>query len=184
MLEFHKHHGKEGTILVTKVDEPSKYGVIVTKPNTDGQIDKFVEKPQVFVSNKINAGIYIFNPPILGRIELRPTSIEKEIFPKMASDGQLFCMDLKGNFLLSPPPLLSLLSSVAQRSSLLFSHEKLAGYWMDVGQPKDYLIGIGLHLAHVSKVQPQLLAQGEGIVGHVLIVWILFSFSFSFFFSS
>jgi len=44
---------------------------------------------------------------------------------------------------------------------------------MDVGQPKDYLIGIGLHLAHVSKTQPQLLAQGEGIVGHVLVVRIL-----------
>ena len=31
MLAFHKKHGKEGTILVTKVDEPSKYGVMVCK---------------------------------------------------------------------------------------------------------------------------------------------------------
>jgi len=50
---------------------------------------------------------------------------------------------------------------------------------MDVGQPKDYLIGIGLHLAHVSKTQPQLLAQGEGIVGHVLVVRILSSICLS-----
>jgi len=30
-----------------------------------GCIQRFVEKPQVFVSNKINAGLYLFNPEIL-----------------------------------------------------------------------------------------------------------------------
>ena len=29
MVEFHKSHGGEGTIVVTKVEEPSKYGVVV-----------------------------------------------------------------------------------------------------------------------------------------------------------
>jgi mannose-1-phosphate guanylyltransferase len=42
-IEFHKAHGKQGTILATKVEDPSKYGVIVSKEN--GQIDRFVEKP-------------------------------------------------------------------------------------------------------------------------------------------
>jgi len=82
LLAFHKKHGKEGTIMVTKVDEPSKYGVVVA--NEEGKIMQFVEKPKIYVGNKINAGIYIFNPQILDRIELKPTSIEKEIFPKMA----------------------------------------------------------------------------------------------------
>jgi len=68
LLAFHKAHGKEGTIMVTKVEEPSKYGVVVSKPT--GEIERFVEKPQVFVGNKINAGIYIFNPSILNRIEV------------------------------------------------------------------------------------------------------------------
>ena len=45
----------------------------------DGKIERFVEKPQEFVSNKINAGMYIFSKGILDRIELRPTSIEKEV---------------------------------------------------------------------------------------------------------
>lgn len=69
LLEFHRAHGKEGTIVVTKVEEPSKYGVVVCKQDTL-QIDRFVEKPQEYVSNKINAGIYIFNTPILDRIEV------------------------------------------------------------------------------------------------------------------
>ena len=56
-------------LKVTKVDEPSKYGVIVNHPDTT-RIQRFVEKPTDFVSNKINAGIYIFNPNILDRIEV------------------------------------------------------------------------------------------------------------------
>lgn len=58
------------TFQVTKVDEPSKYGVVVYEQAT-GKIDKFVEKPTEFVSNKINAGMYIFNPSILKRIEVK-----------------------------------------------------------------------------------------------------------------
>ena len=29
-------------------------------------------------------------------LQLRPTSIEKEVFPEMAEDGNLFAMELKG----------------------------------------------------------------------------------------
>jgi len=106
MLKFHKSHGKEGTLVVTKVEEPSKYGVVCYERET-GKIERFVEKPQVSVSNRINAGLYIFSPSILDRIQPRPTSIEKEIFPPMAREGQLYTTELEG-------------------------------FWMDVGQPKDY----------------------------------------------
>lgn len=64
---------------VTKVEEPSKYGVVVYELKT-GRIDKFVEKPQVYVSNKINAGLYIFNPKMLERIEVGWGTIPEESF--------------------------------------------------------------------------------------------------------
>ena len=70
MVNFHCNHGKEGTIVVTKVDEPSKYGVVIYEEGT-GKIKSFVEKPQEFVSNKINAGMYIFNTSVLNRIQVR-----------------------------------------------------------------------------------------------------------------
>ena len=108
MVEFHKNHGREGTIVVTKVEEPSKYGVVVYDQTT-GKIDKFVEKPQEFVSNKINAGLYIFKPSILDRIEVKPTSIEKEVFPFQAADGELYCHELKGKDLLCNSVIISLL---------------------------------------------------------------------------
>lgn len=54
---------------MTRVEEPSKYGVVVYEEDS-GMIHRFVEKPKVFVSNKINAGMYVFNPSILSRIEV------------------------------------------------------------------------------------------------------------------
>lgn len=51
------------------MEEPSKYGVVVYEQQT-GQIERFVEKPREYVSNKINAGLYMFNSSILDRIEV------------------------------------------------------------------------------------------------------------------
>jgi mannose-1-phosphate guanylyltransferase len=46
---------------------------------------------------------------------------------------------------------------------------ELPGFWMDVGQPKDFLTGTGLYLSSVAKKKSELLKTGPGIVGHVLI---------------
>ena len=94
MLAFHKKHGKEGTIATTQVKDPSRFGVIVTDENR--KILKFVEKPKEFVGDRINAGLYIFSNKILNRIEPKRTSIEREIFPKMAQDEQLYAFHMNG----------------------------------------------------------------------------------------
>jgi len=108
MVSFHRNHGKEGTIMVTEVTDPSKYGVVVA--DSTHKIERFVEKPSVFISNKINAGLYLFNTSMITRIPNQPTSIERIIFPAMAAEGQIYQM-------------------------------VLPGYWMDIGQPHDYLSG-------------------------------------------
>lgn len=134
--EFHRNHKQEGTIVVTKVEEPSKYGVVLYDDN--GCIQNFIEKPQEFVSNKINAGLYILNPSVLSRIEIKPTSIEKEVFPAMCQEGQLFAFEL-------------------------------SGFWMDVGQPRDFLTGMCLYLNSLRQKNSDLLYTGSGVVGNVLI---------------
>ena len=93
MLEFHRKHGKEGTIATTKVKDPSRFGVIVSENN---KILKFVEKPKEFVGDDINAGLYVFNKKFLNRVNPVPTSIEREVFPQMASDGELYKFSLEG----------------------------------------------------------------------------------------
>ncbi|WOG93963.1 hypothetical protein DCAR_0313253 [Daucus carota subsp. sativus] len=137
MIAFHKSHGGEASIMVTKVDEPSKYGVVVME-EASGQVERFVEKPKLFVGNKINAGIYLLNPSVLDRIELRPTSIEKEVFPQIAGEKKLFAM-------------------------------VLPGFWMDVGQPKDYITGLSLYLDSLRKRNSFKLATGPHIIGNVLV---------------
>jgi len=117
MLEFHKNHGKEGTIVTTKVEEPSRFGVILSDEN--GRITEFVEKPKEFVGNDINAGLYLFNTSILDRIDNRPTSIEREVFPAMAMDGELYAIPLEG-------------------------------FWRDIGQPPDFLVGATLYLENLK----------------------------------
>lgn len=64
---------------MTKVTDPSKYGVVLY--DEQGKIRDFIEKPQEWVGDRINAGLYIFNTSIVERIPLKPTSIEREIFP-------------------------------------------------------------------------------------------------------
>ena len=141
LADFHKSHGCEGTIVVTKVEEPSKYGVVVHAPGETSLIDRFVEKPVHYVGNRINAGIYILNPSVLKRIELRPTSIEQETFPAICADKQLHSFDLEG-------------------------------FWMDVGQPKDFLSGTCLYLSSLTKKNsPKLASPSEKYVygGNVLV---------------
>lgn len=105
---------------------------------TTGRVEKFVEKPKIFVGNKINAGIYLLNPSVLDRIELRPTSIEKEVFPKIAADKKLYAM-------------------------------VLPGFWMDIGQPKDYITGLRLYLDSLRKKSSEKLASGAYFIGNVLV---------------
>ena len=118
MLAYHKSHGGEGTICVTKVDDPSKYGVVVT--NSEGRIERFVEKPSVFISDKINAGLYVLNKSVIDRIDPGVfRMVETDVFPRIAADGSLFAFTLQG-------------------------------YWADIGQPRDFLRGVKLHLASAA----------------------------------
>ena len=41
---------------------------------------------------------------------------------------------------------------------------------MDIGQPKDFITGVGLYLDHLRKECPGSLAVGENYVGNVLVV--------------
>ena len=45
---------------------------------------------------------------------------------------------------------------------------ELEGFWMDVGQPKDYLTGMCLKLESIRRENPSQLLSGEGIEGNVL----------------
>lgn len=97
LLSFHIQAKAEGTIFTTKVKDPTKYGVVVSDDN--GKIQRFVEKPQIFISDNINAGLYVFNYEFLNRIPTKRCSIETEIFPLLASEGKMFSLNLPGHWM-------------------------------------------------------------------------------------
>jgi mannose-1-phosphate guanylyltransferase len=109
LWDFHKSHGAEGTIALTPVDDPSRYGVVPI--DDDGRVIEFVEKPApgTAPTNWINAGTYVLEPSVLDRIASdRKVSIERETFPAMVADESLFALHSDS-------------------------------YWIDAGTPETYL---------------------------------------------
>jgi len=110
MIDFHTRNRAVATIALTPVEDPTAYGLIET--DAAGRVTRFLEKPRwdEVTTNMINAGTYVLEPEILGRIPPDiAVSIEREIFPGLVTDGQ---------------PLYAFPST---------------GYWMDTGTPEKYL---------------------------------------------
>jgi mannose-1-phosphate guanylyltransferase len=109
LVALHRERRAEGTIHLTPVVDPSRFGVVVTDP--DGRVRQFVEKPDADAapSNDINAGTYVLEPSFLDLIAPdAPASVETQIFPRMVERGVLFAM-----------------------------HD--SSYWLDAGTPPSYL---------------------------------------------
>ena len=64
-LAFHREHEALATMVLTRVDNPLEYGVVVTA--ADGRVRAFLEKPGPgeAISDTVNTGIYILEPEIL-----------------------------------------------------------------------------------------------------------------------
>ena len=98
------------TLLLTKVENPLEYGVVIT--DQDGRVLRFLEKPgwsEAF-SDTVNSGIFILEPDVLDYI---PDGVEfdfsKDLFPLLLRDGK---------------PLFGFVAN---------------GYWCDVGNIDSYI---------------------------------------------
>jgi NDP-sugar pyrophosphorylase family protein len=100
LLAFHRQRGGEATIALTPVEDPSAFGVVTAGP--DGRVEAFIEKPPpgTAPTNLINAGTYVLEPSVLERIPGdRRVNIERETFPALVEDGQLYAMASAGYWL-------------------------------------------------------------------------------------
>ena len=114
LVEFHRASGAEGTIHLTPVDDPSRYGVVPI--DADGKVQAFIEKPprDEAPTNWINGGTYVLEPSVLDRIEPgRKVSIEREVFPAMVADGTLFALERAGRWVDAGTPATYLEISLA-----------------------------------------------------------------------
>ncbi len=109
VVEFHKKHGGIATIVLSAVEDVSRYGVALL--DDDGRIVQFVEKPKKgeVRSNLVNAGIYVFEPEVLKYVpEPKKVKIAVDILPKLVERGELYG----------------------------YVHN---GFWLDIGVPTDYM---------------------------------------------
>ncbi|MHB1357761.1 MAG: glucose-1-phosphate cytidylyltransferase [Anaerolineae bacterium] len=93
LLAFHKSHGKLATL--TAVRPPARFGSL--EIGKDGQIIKFVEKPQSG-EGWINGGFFVLEPEVLDLIEGDDTSFEWKPMEELAQRGQLMAFQHPGFF--------------------------------------------------------------------------------------
>jgi mannose-1-phosphate guanylyltransferase/phosphomannomutase len=83
MLAFHRRNRSLATMAIKAVDARFDYGVTLTKAG--GRIKGFLEKPSwsdVF-SNKVNTGIYLFEPEVFRYIPRGVYDFGNQLWPKL-----------------------------------------------------------------------------------------------------
>ena len=87
---FHAAAGGMGTIFLTPVEDPRRYGLVEVRD--DGAVASFLEKPGEWEGTAlINAGVYVLEPEVLELIPRgRLFSIERGVFPRLAQAGSLY----------------------------------------------------------------------------------------------
>jgi mannose-1-phosphate guanylyltransferase/phosphomannomutase len=85
-MDYHKKKKSKATLILTKVDVPLEYGVVIT--NKDGSISGFHEKPswgEVF-SDTVNTGTYILEPEVLKYMDKgKKADFSQDLFPALLS---------------------------------------------------------------------------------------------------
>lgn len=99
MLTQHKKAGAQITDALHEVKNPGRFGAV--ELDAKNRIQRFVEKPakKQAPSRLINAGIYVVEPEVLQMIpDGRKVSLEREIFPSIATHGKLLGFPFSGEW--------------------------------------------------------------------------------------
>ncbi len=110
LVAFHKASGGLVTMALTRVENPSEFGVV--EVDAAGRVTGFQEKPDAGTerSNLVNAGIYVIDPAILQVIPPHaPFDFSRDLFPLLL-----------------------------EKSEPIHGQE-IEGNWVDIGRPADLL---------------------------------------------
>ncbi len=109
-LESHTKAEAAVTLHLVEVADPARFGCVPT--DAAGRVTGFLEKTPHPVTNRINAGCYIFRRSVIDEIPLGVvTSVERETFPALIAAG-----------------------------AVLMGHVDRS-YWLDVGTPEAFVQG-------------------------------------------
>jgi len=131
------------TLHLTEVEDPRAFGCVPT--DDCGRVTAFLEKTPEPVTNRINAGCYVFRRSVIDAIPAgRPVSVERETFPSLVAAG-----------------------------AVVLGHVDPA-YWLDLGTPaafvrgsRDLVLGVVASPALPGPVGPALVLDGAVVAGEV-----------------
>ncbi|KAL8475579.1 hypothetical protein ACS0TY_028293 [Phlomoides rotata] len=173
MLEAHKMYGGVGTLLVIKVSAESanQFGELVADP-TSKELLHYTEKPETFVSDLINCGVYVFTPEIFSVIQEVYLLREDKAYTRneLSYESQQFTTrSIPTDFVRLDQDILSPLAGKKQ----LYTYET-SDFWEQIKTPGMSIKCSALYLAQFRLTSPHLLANGDGnrnatVVGDVYI---------------
>lgn len=93
-IHFHEQEGRLATIAVKPRTAEREYGQVLLQGN---RITDFFANGQEQGVSVVNTGIYLMSPKVLSLVEdSRPVKLETEIFPRLASMGELSAFFFQG----------------------------------------------------------------------------------------
>src|SRR5262249_44636666 len=85
-LDLHSKTEAAVTLQLVEVPDPARFGCVPT--GADGRVTAFLEKTPEPVTNRINAGCYVFRREVIEQIPPGTvTSVERETFPALIEAG-------------------------------------------------------------------------------------------------
>jgi mannose-1-phosphate guanylyltransferase len=129
-VDLHRKRDAAVTLHLVEVDDPSRYGCVPT--DASGRVTAFLEKTPNPVTNRINAGCYVFRRSVIGQIPAgQVVSVEHETFPELIS-----------------------------ADAVVMGYAESA-YWLDVGTPEAFVRGsCDIVLGHMRSPAVSCSAKG------------------------
>jgi len=161
-LEFHKGHGKVCSIMGTKVPKEyaNHYGCLVKDEKTH-ELLHYAEKPETFVSDLINSGIYCFSAAFFDTIG----KVMNEINSKERSQYELELLGERKGVMRIEQDIFAPLAG----TNNIFVYQ-YNGFWRQIKNAGASVYCNDLYTKHFAKVKPQLLApQSSTVTGNVII---------------
>jgi mannose-1-phosphate guanylyltransferase len=85
-LDLHAKRDADVTLYLTEVEDPRAFGCVPT--DEEGRVTAFLEKTPHPVTNRINAGCYVFRRDVIDTIPYgEVVSVERQTFPQLLASG-------------------------------------------------------------------------------------------------
>eukprot|EP01133_Synstelium_polycarpum_P007197 gene7197-8360_t len=165
LLEFHISHGRICTIMGTRVPKEyaNQYGCLI-RDETTAELLHYAEKPETFVSDMINCGVYCLSPSFFdlmakttNELHLSHQSVSLE-YPEISKKGFE-----SGRLRLEQDIFVPLAGSGS------LSVYPYVGFWRQIKNAGSSVYCQELYLNHFASTKPEVLAKGENIIGNVII---------------